>query len=342
MTPSFKAKWLVWPALVVAIALVSALGSQPAHAQPANQMAANAPAAAQPLNTNFDVMVATTSVTDDFEVIQAKLDWLNTQLAYVSSTPLQGPPSGVFTSGCSAPTHPVGVPPAGHDNLYTGTCSTTPPAQTFFVGNVWDVKMKCLAEGTFTITMVPKAPAPAGDNTFGTATFNPGGIAITTGVTNGTVTCEKQADLSLDKVVDNATPIAGDTITYTVTVTNTAAAGSGNDAANVVVTDNLPAGVTYVSDTGGCSGAPNLSCPLGTINAGASSSFNIVATVNDDQANKKITNSASLTTDTSQGANTAPDSDSVDVNVHNTNVTVVKTPDSGTTRVVTSSPGRSW
>ena len=53
------------------------------------------------------------------------------------------------------------------------------------------------------------------------------------------------ADLAVTKTVDNPTPNVGDTITFTVTLTN-----SGPDAATGVrVTDLLPAGLTFVSAT---------------------------------------------------------------------------------------------
>src|SRR2546425_348742 len=55
-----------------------------------------------------------------------------------------------------------------------------------------------------------------------------------------------QADLSITKT-DNPDPVnAGATLTYTVTVTN----GGPSTAANVQVTDNLPAGVTLQSASG--------------------------------------------------------------------------------------------
>ena len=52
-------------------------------------------------------------------------------------------------------------------------------------------------------------------------------------------------DLALTKSVDNATPAVGDTITYTIVVTNNGPGG----ASGIVVTDSLPAGVTFVSST---------------------------------------------------------------------------------------------
>jgi uncharacterized repeat protein (TIGR01451 family) len=63
------------------------------------------------------------------------------------------------------------------------------------------------------------------------AAFKPGSVDTT--------------DLALSKFVDNATPSVGDTITYTIVVTNNGPEG----ATGVVVTDSLPAGVVFVSST---------------------------------------------------------------------------------------------
>src|SRR5262249_1361937 len=53
----------------------------------------------------------------------------------------------------------------------------------------------------------------------------------------------QQSDLQVSKKVDNPTPNVGDTITYTVTLTN-----NGPDAAtNVTVQDTLPSGISFVS-----------------------------------------------------------------------------------------------
>ena len=53
----------------------------------------------------------------------------------------------------------------------------------------------------------------------------------------------QQADLSLTKIVSDATPNVGDTITFTVTLTNL----GPDPATNVQVQDLLPAGLTFVS-----------------------------------------------------------------------------------------------
>ena len=53
------------------------------------------------------------------------------------------------------------------------------------------------------------------------------------------------ADLSLSKIVDDATPTVGSDVTFTVTVSN----AGPNNATNVSATDQLPAGYTYVTST---------------------------------------------------------------------------------------------
>ncbi|MBC7879209.1 MAG: DUF11 domain-containing protein [Anaerolineales bacterium] len=85
-----------------------------------------------------------------------------------------------------------------------------------------------------------------------------------------------QVDLSLTKIVDNATPNIGNNVVFTITVTN----GGPNNATNVTVRDLLPAGLTYVSDNSG--GAYNNGTGIwtvGTITNGASATLQITANV---------------------------------------------------------------
>lgn len=76
------------------------------------------------------------------------------------------------------------------------------------------------------------------------------------------------ADLSIVKHAPvNASP--GGSITYHLDVANY----GPSDAANVVVTDPTPAGLTFVSVTGGCSAFP---CKLGTMTSGQTRTLTVV------------------------------------------------------------------
>jgi large repetitive protein len=95
------------------------------------------------------------------------------------------------------------------------------------------------------------------------------------------------ADIQVQQTVDNATPILGANVTFTLTVKN---AGPSN-ASGVVIADLLPAGLTYVSDTGAGAYVPGTGAwTIGSINALASVNLQIVATTNSVAA---ITNTAS-------------------------------------------------
>ena len=85
------------------------------------------------------------------------------------------------------------------------------------------------------------------------------------------------SDIELTKVVDNATPLVGSNVVFTLTVTN----NGPSDATGVIVTDQLPTGYTYVSDDGTgayVDGTGVWTVP--TITNGNTQVLNITATVN--------------------------------------------------------------
>ena len=97
------------------------------------------------------------------------------------------------------------------------------------------------------------------------------------------------SDLELAKVVDNATPLVGSNVVFTITVTN----NGPSDATGVIVTDQLPTGYTYVSDDSAgayVSGTGIWTVP--TITNGNTAVLNITATVN---ATGNFTNEAEVT-----------------------------------------------
>jgi len=103
------------------------------------------------------------------------------------------------------------------------------------------------------------------------------------------------ANLSITKTAPSRV-LPGASFDYTITVQN-----SGPDAAtNVVVTDNLPPAVTFVSATpsqGSCSGTTTVTCSLGALNNGASAT--IIITVNAPASDAALTNTAVATSNQS-------------------------------------------
>src|SRR5262249_28741752 len=100
---------------------------------------------------------------------------------------------------------------------------------------------------------------------------------------------EPHADLALAKSVSDATPNVGDTITFTITLTNI----GPDDATGVQVTDLLPPGLTFVSASPG--GAYNSNTGLWTVGAvagGGVATLQIQATVTSPDAQ---TNTATIT-----------------------------------------------
>jgi uncharacterized repeat protein (TIGR01451 family) len=120
---------------------------------------------------------------------------------------------------------------------------------------------------------------------------------------------QASADLSITKTATPPTVPVGGNLTFNIGVAN-----AGPDAAtNVVVTDNIPAGLTVVSATpsqgGPCTGIgvgpTTVNCPLGTINAAGAATVVIVATAT---AAGPIVNTAAVTsaiTDPTPANNTA-------------------------------------
>jgi uncharacterized repeat protein (TIGR01451 family) len=206
----------------------------------------------------------------------------------------------------------------GQNGVYTititniGTAPTTgtitaidlPPGMTFVSGTGpgW-----ACSPTPPTITCVNHDPLPPGGSTVITLTVYvtpsayPGGVnTVTVSTPNDTdpsndtyddpTDVDPVADLRLTKVVDNPNPSLGDTIIYTVTVTN----DGPNTATNVEVTDQIPAGLTFVSATpsqGSYNPVTGI-WTVGTLNNGASATLIIQAIVS---SLGTITNTAEVT-----------------------------------------------
>ncbi len=111
------------------------------------------------------------------------------------------------------------------------------------------------------------------------------------------------ADLAVTKTVDDTHPDVASDATFTIVATNL----GPSDATGVVVTDNLPAGLTYKSSsaTAGSYVAATHLWTVGPLSNGASATLTLVATV---ATAGEITNTASVTADQfdpAMGNNTA-------------------------------------
>jgi uncharacterized repeat protein (TIGR01451 family) len=136
------------------------------------------------------------------------------------------------------------------------------------------------------------------------------------------------------KTTDTPVVNAGDQVSYTITVSNSATRGTGT-AKNVMLTDNLPDGVDWVDDSASCTISPDtgttgqvLRCDLVDLAAGASFSVTVTG-MTDGGDCAGLTNQAGVTVanDAETGAIT---SQNVSITVNCPNVTITKTAQPGT------------
>jgi uncharacterized repeat protein (TIGR01451 family) len=107
---------------------------------------------------------------------------------------------------------------------------------------------------------------------------------------------ESVANLSLEKTAETEIATAGQLLIYTILVHN----DGPSQAANVIVTDNLPGGQSLVA-TNGCAedpaGAPT--CTISSLASGESASVSIQVRVGEVAENTTSTNTATVTSDAS-------------------------------------------
>ena len=114
------------------------------------------------------------------------------------------------------------------------------------------------------------------------------------------------ADLSLTKVATPSAVRKGDTTTYTIVVSN----GGPDDATGVIVRDQLPASVTYVSSSGGDYNSTTGAWTVGSLQNGGSAALTI--TVHVGQAGT-IANTASVVASDQRDPKSSNDAATADV-----------------------------
>ena len=207
-------------------------------------------------NLTYNLTVTNSGPRDAVGVIVT--DTLPAGVTFVSATPSQG--------GC---TEAAGVVTCDLDTLADGASATIAIDVTV------NSSTSCGSTLTNTAEVLSSEPDPNIGNNAASA--------------DTTVNCA--ADLSITKSASPARVVAGDNITYTLTVKN----NGPSDATEVTVTDTLPAGVTVVSATpsqGSCTG---VICNLGDLPSGAIATITIVVTVDPAAPSGPITNTAVVT-----------------------------------------------
>lgn len=159
-----------------------------------------------------------------------------------------------------------------------GTYDTLTNKVTWNFGN--------LAKGNYTATLVVNVYSPLANGTKinNTATINADGINPV--IASADTTVSSGPILKMDKLVDKAIANAGDTVLYTIKVTN-----DGTDTAkNVKVTDTLPAGFTLEAN-----GQSTINYDFGDIIAGQTVATSFSVKIDASVVAGTYTNTATLT-----------------------------------------------
>jgi uncharacterized repeat protein (TIGR01451 family) len=146
------------------------------------------------------------------------------------------------------------------------------------------------------------------------------------------------ADLGIGKTVNDPHPQVGDTVFYSVQVTN----GGPDLTTNITVTDQLPGGVTWVEDDSGGTYDPTTGLwDVPSLAIGATTTLQITVTIDDGTAGTTITNTATITASDQNDANPGNDTDTADVIVVGADLRILKAVDDHTPSEGTASPTRS-
>jgi uncharacterized repeat protein (TIGR01451 family) len=199
-------------------------------------------------------------------------------------------------------TYAITVTNNGPDDATSVTVTDPLPAELSFVscsatgggvcggaGNNRMVTFSSLAAGTsatITIEAAVDAAMPDGANVINTASVTSATFDPTSANNSATATTAviNQADLAVTKTVSASAVQVGANVTYLVTVANS----GPNSALNATLTDALPAGLTFVSNSGAngwtcvnpaAGSVGTVTCSITSLASGGSATFAIVASV---------------------------------------------------------------
>ncbi|HET8773146.1 MAG TPA: hypothetical protein VFP80_05125 [Thermoanaerobaculia bacterium] len=179
-------------------------------------------------------------------------------------------------------TYTITVENDGPSDASNVVLTDTLPAGTTFVSSSCGTNpcaIGTLAAGasvvvTIVVNVAADATGPLENTATVTSTTSDPIAGNNTSIIQTTVT-PAPVDLSITKTSDPTAAVVGSNVEYTIVVTNN---GPGA-AADVVVTDTLPAGTTLVSASAGCTGTTTVTCTVGTLAAGASATIELIVTM---------------------------------------------------------------
>jgi uncharacterized repeat protein (TIGR01451 family) len=152
------------------------------------------------------------------------------------------------------------------------TLSNTSASQGTYIGGVWNVGT---VDTVNPQTLQLQAKVVSQNQQTNTATITAATPNTSVGNSASATETPQVADLQLTKTVSNATPNVGDTITFTVTLSN----AGPSPATNVSVQDQLPAGLTLLNSSPSQGTYVGNMWTVGTVAAGASATLTLQATV---------------------------------------------------------------
>ena len=256
----------------------------------------------------------------------------------VTVTPGPEDPSTAIALGSDAhdvvvtDTLPAGLVPNAATTTQ-GACSVAGQTVTCRLGVVRGI-LSATDVGPITITVTGAVVTSLdADSVTNTATLTSSTPLNADSVPSASVTTPvtRQAVLELTKTADADPVIAGSVVNYTVTVTNS----GPSDAASVLVTDPLPAALTFDPDASDplCTGVNAvIRCDLGTIASGDSRSFVVAGCLSPSYDGTTLTNTATAVSPTDPDPATATDNSRVE---RQAVLTLAKTADSLTPSVGT-------
>lgn len=180
--------------------------------------------------------------------------------------------------------------PAGATFVSNSGACTTP-----FPCSLGTLTVNQIATITTTYALAPNASGTM-SNTASVTTSSTDPVA-TNNSSTATVAIQQRADVQVIKTAPEGGAAPGSNVTFTVTVKN----NGPSNATNVVVNDPTPAGLTFVSNTGGCT--TPYPCSLGTLAPNQIVTISSTYSVSPN-ASGTITNTASVSTSTTDPTTT--------------------------------------